>query len=72
MCFGGGSSAPVQSVQQSPVRSLASTSARSASAAATAARGVRDTIATTALGDTGFGSGVRRPTFLGQTGGAYA
>ena len=69
MCFGGGGgSSPVQtSVAQAPVRNANSSFARAARQTALRARGVQDTTFTSALGDTSFGSNVRRPTFLGST-----
>jgi hypothetical protein len=65
MCFSSGPSAPA--VPPAPIRNIGGGSASSARITALAARGVRDTIATTALGDTGYGTAVRKPTFLGAT-----
>lgn len=68
MCFGGSGGSPVQtSVASAPVRNGSGGFARAANATALRARGVQDAIATSALGDTGFGSSVRKPTFLGMT-----
>lgn len=72
MCFfSSPTPAAPAAVSSAPVRSLASSSARSARLTALTAKGSGDTIATTPLGDTGFGSRVKRPTFLGQTSPAY-
>ncbi len=68
MCFGGGGGSPVQtSVSQAPMRNASSGFARMANATALRARGVQDTIFTSALGDSSYGGNVRKPTFLGQT-----
>lgn len=70
MCFGGGGSSPVStSVSSAPVRNSGASFARAANATALRSRGVQDTIFTSALGDTGYGSSVRKPTFLGSTSG---
>ena len=69
MCFGGGGQTVVQ--QQVPVRMPArdpnSGLSQLARLTVLRARGVKDTIATSASGDPSFGSGVRKPTLLGQT-----
>lgn len=67
MCFFSSSAPQPANVPPAPIRNATSGFARSAQVTALAARGVRDTIATSALGDTGFGSSVKKPTFLGAT-----
>lgn len=71
MCFFSNPQSPVQTqVPSGPVRNAAAGFSSAARGVALKAKGVKDTIFTSALGDTGFGSSVRRPTYLGQTAGA--
>lgn len=70
MCF---SSPKIStSVPAAPSDSRATSLASDARLAAQRAKGVDATIATSALGDAGFGSSLKRATVLGQTSSAAA
>lgn len=68
MCLFSSPDAPKPApVPPGPKRSTSEGFAQEANLTALRARGSDDTTSTSALGDPGFGLGVRRPRFLGQT-----
>ena len=70
MCFFSTPKAPAPApVPPRPARSTSSGFAQDARITALRAQGTSATIATSPLCDTGFGSAVKKPTFLGATAG---